>query len=60
MYSTFTEGLAVLSKFLFVGAFVRWWGSQRERGRCGDPDVDGRIILGSWRGFWGLDGVGSG
>ena len=30
----------------------------------GDQDVDGRIILdgssGSWRGSWGLDGVGSG
>jgi hypothetical protein len=22
-----------------------WWGSQRERGHWGDPDVDGRIIL---------------
>jgi hypothetical protein len=36
----------------------------RERGRWGDPDIDGSIILngcsGSWRGSWGLDGVGSG
>jgi hypothetical protein len=22
-----------------------WWGSQRERGHWGDPDVDGTIIL---------------
>jgi hypothetical protein len=22
-----------------------WWGTLRERGRWGDPDVDGRIIL---------------
>jgi hypothetical protein len=22
-----------------------WWGSLRERGNWGDPDVDGRIIL---------------
>jgi hypothetical protein len=22
-----------------------WWGSLRERGHWGDPDVDGRIIL---------------
>jgi hypothetical protein len=22
-----------------------WWGNLRERGRWGDPDVDGRIIL---------------
>jgi hypothetical protein len=22
-----------------------WWGKLRERGRWGDPDVDGRIIL---------------
>jgi hypothetical protein len=32
-----------------------WWGSQRERGRWGDPDVDGRIIL-SWI-FRKLEGV---
>jgi hypothetical protein len=23
-----------------------WWGSLRERGRWGDPSIDGRIILG--------------
>jgi len=22
-----------------------WWGNLKERGRLGDPDVDGRIIL---------------
>ena len=22
-----------------------WWGNRRERDLCGDPDVDGRIIL---------------
>jgi hypothetical protein len=22
-----------------------WWGILRERGHCGDPDIDGRIIL---------------
>jgi hypothetical protein len=32
-----------------------WWGSQRERGHGGDPDVDGRIIL-SWI-FRKLEGV---
>jgi hypothetical protein len=41
-----------------------WWGSLRERGRCGDPDVDGRIIL-RWifrklEGVEGMDGVSSG
>ena len=40
------------------------WGNLRERNHWGDPDVDGRIILrwilGNGRGFWGLDGVGSG
>jgi hypothetical protein len=41
-----------------------WWGNLRERGRWGDPDVDGRIIL-RWMfrrlgGLWGLKGVGSG
>ena len=39
-------------------------GSQREGDHWGDPDVDGRITLRrtfrKWRGFWGLDGVGSG
>jgi hypothetical protein len=32
--------------------------------RCGDPDVDERIILRwifrKWEGLWGLDGAGSG
>jgi len=23
-----------------------WWGNRRERDQLGDPDVDGRIILG--------------
>jgi hypothetical protein len=32
-----------------------WWGSQRERGYWGDPDVDGRIIL-RWI-FRKLEGV---
>jgi hypothetical protein len=39
-----------------------WWGSQRERGHWGDPDVDERIIL-RWifrRLVWGLDRVGAG
>jgi hypothetical protein len=22
-----------------------WWGNLRERDHCGDPDVDGKIIL---------------
>jgi len=22
-----------------------WWGNRRERGHCGDPGIDGRIIL---------------
>ena len=38
-------------------------GSLRERGHWGDQEVDGRIIdgsSGSWKGSWGLDGVGSG
>jgi hypothetical protein len=33
-----------------------WWGSRRERGHWGDPDVDGRIIL-RWI-FKNLEGVG--
>jgi hypothetical protein len=42
-----------------------WWENLRERGRWGDPDVDGRIILRwiirklEWV-AWGLDGVSSG
>jgi hypothetical protein len=32
-----------------------WWGSQRERGHWGDPEVDGRIIL-SWI-FRKLEGI---
>ena len=32
-----------------------WWGSLSERGHCGDPDVDGRIIL-RWI-FRKLEGV---
>jgi hypothetical protein len=39
-------------------------GNPRVRDHLEDPCVDGRIILrwisGSWRGSWGLDGVGSG
>jgi hypothetical protein len=27
------------------GCIGCWWGNLRERGRWGDPDVDGRIIL---------------
>jgi hypothetical protein len=27
------------------GGGKSWWGNLRERGRWGDPDVDGRIIL---------------
>jgi len=33
---------------------------KRERHHCGDPDVDGRIILSRIFRNWGLDGVGSG
>jgi hypothetical protein len=41
-----------------------WWGNLRERGHCGDPDIDGRIIL-RWifrklEEVWGLDEIGSG
>jgi hypothetical protein len=32
-----------------------WWGNLRERGRWGDPDIDGRIIL-RWV-FRKLEGV---
>jgi hypothetical protein len=33
---------------LYLGEvfYLPWWGSLRERGNSGDPDVDGRIILG--------------
>jgi hypothetical protein len=36
-----------------------WWGSLRERGHWGDPDVDGRIII-RWifRKFEGVVGIG--
>jgi hypothetical protein len=40
-----------------------WWGSRRETGHWGDPDVDGRIIIGwIFRKFEGVVeiGVGSG
>jgi hypothetical protein len=32
-----------------------WWGNLRERDHCGDPDIDGRIIL-RWI-FWKWKGV---
>jgi hypothetical protein len=36
-----------------------WWGSLRERGHWGDPDVDGRIILrGIFRKWAGVVGTG--
>jgi hypothetical protein len=39
-----------------------WWGSLREGGHWGDPDVDGRIILRwifrKWEGFVGTGGSG--
>jgi hypothetical protein len=36
-----------------------WWGSRRERGHWGDPDVDGRIILGwIFRKLEGVVGIG--
>jgi hypothetical protein len=37
-----------------------WWGNLRERDHLGDPDVDGRIILGSGVWGYGLDWSGSG
>ena len=37
-----------------------WWRNPRERDHWGDQDVDGRIILRSGKGLWGLDGLGSG
>jgi hypothetical protein len=41
-----------------------WWGNLRERDHWGDPDVDGRIILGctfrKWNVGYGLDWAGSG
>jgi hypothetical protein len=46
------------------GVYRVWWGNLRERDHWGDPDVDGRIILGwifrkSDVGY-GLDWAGSG
>jgi hypothetical protein len=37
------------------GAPAFWWGNLRERGRWGDPDVDGKIIF-IWM-FRKLEGV---
>jgi hypothetical protein len=41
-----------------------WWGNLRERDRCGDPSVNGRIILRwilrKWDVGYGLDWAGSG
>jgi hypothetical protein len=41
-----------------------WWGNLKERDHCGDPGVDGRIILGwifrKWDVGVGLDWAGSG
>jgi hypothetical protein len=35
-----------------------WWGNLRERGRWGDPDVCGRIILrSSGSRMWGIDWI---
>jgi hypothetical protein len=34
-----------------------WWGSQKERGHWGDPDIDGRIML-RWIFGWLERGVG--
>jgi hypothetical protein len=56
LISTFLPALLYLTGF--------WWGNLRKRSHCGDPDVDGRIILRwifrKWRSLWGLDRVGSG
>jgi hypothetical protein len=38
-----------------MGCTGCWWGNLRERGRWGDPDVDGRIII-RWM-FRKLEGV---
>jgi hypothetical protein len=27
------------------GVYRFWWGNLRERGHCGDPGIEGRIIL---------------
>jgi hypothetical protein len=35
-------GGACVGREWFTGC---WWGNLRERGRWGDPDVDGRIML---------------
>ena len=36
-----------------------WWGNLRERAHCGDPNVDGRIIIGwIFRKWEGLVGTG--
>jgi hypothetical protein len=46
------------------GVYRVWWGNLGERDHWGDPDVDGRIILGrifrKWDVGYGLDWAGSG
>jgi hypothetical protein len=41
------------------GCTGSWWGNLRERGHWGDPDIDGRIILGwIFRKLEGVMGIG--
>ena len=52
------------------GCIGSWWGNRRERDHCGDPGVDGWIILGwisrrwdvgIWTGLcWSRIGIGDG
>jgi hypothetical protein len=44
------------SRVTWIGV---WWGNLRERDHCGDPGVDGRIILGWIFRKWDV-GVGTG
>jgi hypothetical protein len=48
------ERVTEWSRLAFLFMMGCWWGNLRERGRWGDPDVDGRIIRWIFRKWEGV------